>query len=61
LRPDGPAARCVKRYAKAVGACRDRADAACEAALRSAGTLDALLAGTEDPTREGCTAESTRR
>src|SRR4029453_20668 len=48
-----------KDYAAAVGACRDRADAACETALRAAGgRLDGLLAATEEPTRRACSAES---
>jgi hypothetical protein len=50
---------CVKRYTKAVGACRNRADGTCEAALRTAGgTLDALVAATEEPTRKACSTES---
>lgn len=50
---------CVKRYTKAIGACRDRADGICEAALRTeGGTLDALVAATEKPTRKACSAES---
>src|SRR6478672_13000731 len=37
--------KCVKDYAAAVGACREKADAACEAALRAdGGALDGLLA-----------------
>ena len=53
------ASKCVKDYTKAVGACLDQADAACETSLRAdGGTLDRLLAGTEQPTRKGCAAES---
>lgn len=53
------ATKCVKDYAAAVGACRDKADAACEAALRAdGGALDSLRAATEKPTRQACGAES---
>jgi hypothetical protein len=51
------ATKCVKSYAAAVGACRNKADAACEAALRGDGTLDGLLVATEKPTRQACSAE----
>ena len=51
--------KCVRVYAAAVGACREKADAACEAALRAdGGALDGLLAATEKPTRQACSAES---
>jgi Platelet-activating factor acetylhydrolase, isoform II len=51
--------KCVKDYAAAVGACRDKADAACETALRGdGGTLDGLLAATEKPTRQACSPAS---
>src|SRR5262245_10722958 len=53
------ATKCVKRYAAAVGTCRDKGDADCEAALRAVGgTVDQLLAATEGPTRQACSAES---
>jgi len=56
------ATRCVTRYAAAVGACRDKGDADCEAALRAVGgTVDRLLAATEGPTRKVCSAESADR
>ena len=50
------------QYAAAIGACRDAADAACEAGLREdSGTLAALLAATEEPVRQNCTAEAADR
>src|SRR4029453_6709215 len=53
------ATKCLKQYAAAVGACRDKGDVPCEAALRAVGgTLDGLLAASEKPTRETCSAES---
>jgi predicted dienelactone hydrolase len=53
------ATKCVRDYATTVGACRDRADAACETVLRAeGGPLDGLLAATEGPTRRACSAES---
>lgn len=56
------AAACVKRYTKAVGRCRDRTAPTCEAALRTeGGTLDRLVAATEEPTRKACSAESANK
>ncbi len=55
----GAAAKCVQRYAAALSACRNAADAGCEAALRSdGGALAGLLAATEGPVRGKCTAEA---
>lgn len=56
------ATRCLRRYAKAVGVCRSAGDAACETALRApGGELAGLLAATEKPVRDGCTAEAADR
>jgi predicted dienelactone hydrolase len=53
---------CVRRYTKAVGACRKEQDATCETALRSeGGGLDGLVAATEPPTRKACSAASADR
>lgn len=58
----GAATTCVEQYAAAIAACRDAADAACEAGLRGdAGTLASLLAATEAPVRQDCTAEAADR
>src|SRR5262245_17692982 len=56
------AARCVHEYTAAVAACRDEADATCEAALRAdGGKLADLLLAVDEPTREACVAESADR
>lgn len=56
------ATRCVRDYAKAVAACRSDGDPACESALRApGGELAGLLAATEEPVREACTAEAADR
>ena len=49
-------ARCVRRYADAVTACRVAADTGCETALRApGGKLATLLVATEKPVRDHCT------
>ena len=56
------AARCVREYAKAIGACRSAGDAECEAALRaSGGKLAGLLAAVDKPVRDGCTPDAADR
>ena len=58
----GAAARCVRDYARAVGACRSDGDTACEAALRApGGKLVTLVTATEQPVRDRCTAEAADR
>ena len=58
----GAAATCVRQYAAAIGACRNEADAACEAALRGkGGRLATLLAATEEPVRSSCTADDANK
>src|SRR5262245_58066960 len=58
----GAAARCVRKYADAIAACRLAGDAACETTLRApAGQLDTVLAATEKPVRDECSAEAADR
>ena len=58
----GAAARCVRKYADAVTACRYTGDELCEAGLRApGGKLDGFLAATEKPVRQGCSAEAADR
>jgi predicted dienelactone hydrolase len=62
LASGGAAATCVRQYAAAIGACRNAADAACEAALRGkGGRLAALLAATEEPVRSNCAADDANK
>jgi predicted dienelactone hydrolase len=54
--------RCLKDYVAAVGRCRDAADAACEAGLRTPdATLATILADLAAPIRQTCTDASAER
>jgi predicted dienelactone hydrolase len=55
----GAGARCLAAYTSTIGACRSRADAACEAAARApGGALEAILADPATPASAHCTEQT---